>query len=209
MLTRIALPSSDALGAATDLMMASGCHIQDPSPASREYAVRCNLPDILIKTFHEEDIPWLVSEGYYDAGICGSDWLEEYYLSEPSATKLEVTSGAKVLGSLCLLSTTAESNDLGECTTLVTNYPNLARQYADRYFPASRVRTVAGAIPVYLMHHAHYGVTRVSSCSRIGVTYQVRPLFTVKLCLAIQTGSVKPDIVTILRETFLRSLAAS
>ena len=44
---------------------------------SRTYRVYLDDPNILVKMLRPQEIPILVSEGLYDVGITGNDWVAE------------------------------------------------------------------------------------------------------------------------------------
>ena len=44
---------------------------------SRTYRVFLDDPQIIVKMLRPQEIPNLVSEGLYDVGITGKDWIDE------------------------------------------------------------------------------------------------------------------------------------
>ncbi len=44
---------------------------------SRTYRVFLDDPDIMVKMLRPQEIPTLVSDGLYDVGITGNDWVGE------------------------------------------------------------------------------------------------------------------------------------
>jgi ATP phosphoribosyltransferase len=56
---------------------------------SRTYRVFLDDPDINVKMLRPQEIPNLVSEGLYDVGITGKDWIEETKANVESILDLE------------------------------------------------------------------------------------------------------------------------
>jgi ATP phosphoribosyltransferase len=94
-------------------------------PKSRKF------PDVLIRVFHEKDIPVQIAMGNYDLGICCLDWIEELLSKYPSSDLIKVRDLLYGEGSLYA----AESplnRDGNSITRIVSEYPNLAEAFALR-----------------------------------------------------------------------------
>ena len=59
------------------------------SRKSRTYRVFLDDPQIFVKMLRPQEIPTLVSEGLYDVGITGNDWVGETKSSAQSILDLE------------------------------------------------------------------------------------------------------------------------
>jgi ATP phosphoribosyltransferase len=96
-------------------------------PASQKF------PDLLIRVFHEKDIPIQIALGNYDLGICGLDWVEELLVKYPSSNLIKVKDLAYGEGALYMASSTAPEGlkkNNGFPVRIATEYPNLAEAYA-------------------------------------------------------------------------------
>jgi len=101
-------------------------------PKSRRF------PDLVVKVFHEKDIPVQVAVGNYELGICGLDWVEELLVKYPSSALVKV----KDLGygwSTLYMATASQSVATVEqlksssgIIRIVSEYPNLAESFALR-----------------------------------------------------------------------------
>jgi ATP phosphoribosyltransferase len=96
-------------------------------PASQKF------PDLLIRVFHEKDIPIQIAMGNYDLGICGLDWIEELLVKYPSSDLIKVKDLAYGDGSLYMAAATPPegfTKNNGFLVRIATEYPNLAEAYA-------------------------------------------------------------------------------
>jgi ATP phosphoribosyltransferase len=91
------------------------------------------FPDLLIRVFHEKDIPIQIAMGNYDLGICGLDWIEELLSKYPSSDIIKVKDLSYGEGALYMASA-ARPEELkknnGFLVRIATEYPNLAESYA-------------------------------------------------------------------------------
>jgi ATP phosphoribosyltransferase len=90
------------------------------------------FPDLLIRVFHEKDIPIQIAMGNYDLGICGLDWIEELLVKYPSSNVIKVKD---LLYGQNSLYTAAASKSLdlrqnGTPLRIASEYPNLAEAFA-------------------------------------------------------------------------------
>jgi ATP phosphoribosyltransferase len=89
------------------------------------------FPELLIRVFHEKDIPIQIAMGNYDLGICGDDWIEELLVKYPSSDVVKIKDLAYGDGSLYMaaaLSLDVKQN--GTPLRIASEYPNLAEAYA-------------------------------------------------------------------------------
>jgi len=90
------------------------------------------FPEMLIRVFHEKDIPIQIAMGNYDLGICGLDWIEELLVKYPSSDIVKVKDLLYGGGSL-YMAAAALSPDFKQNGTplrIASEYPNLAEAYA-------------------------------------------------------------------------------
>lgn len=97
-------------------------------PRSEKYA------DVLIRVFHEKDIPIQIATGNYDLGICCLDWIEELMAKYPRSGLVKVRylmygDGCLYMASASSVSGNARRN---APVRIVGEYPNLAEAYALR-----------------------------------------------------------------------------
>jgi len=95
------------------------------------------FPNLMVKIFHEKDIPVQVAVGNYDLGICGLDWIEELSCRYPSSSLVKLKN--LQYGQNTLYMATSESGAIPTITELknklsntriVSEYPNLAQHFA-------------------------------------------------------------------------------
>jgi ATP phosphoribosyltransferase len=92
------------------------------------------FPDLLIRVFHEKDIPVQIAMGNYDLGICCLDWIEELLTKYPSSDLVKVKDllyGDGVLY-MAAASPLAELLQNLSPVRIASEYPNLAESFALR-----------------------------------------------------------------------------
>jgi ATP phosphoribosyltransferase len=90
------------------------------------------FPDLLIRVFHEKDIPIQIAMGNYDLGICCLDWIEELLTKYPSSDVVKVKDLLYGEGTLYAASTSSPVELLrnGTLVRIASEYPNLAEAFA-------------------------------------------------------------------------------
>jgi len=90
------------------------------------------FPDLLLRIFHEKDIPIQIAMGNYDLGICCLDWIEELLAKYPSSDVVKVLDLGYGEGALYLASTLSagELRRNGRTVRIASEYPNLAESFA-------------------------------------------------------------------------------
>jgi len=90
------------------------------------------FPELLIRVFHEKDIPIQIAMGNYDMGICGLDWIEELLAKYPSSDIVKVKDLLYGEGSLYVASSSLSLafKQNGTPLRIASEYPNLAESYA-------------------------------------------------------------------------------
>jgi ATP phosphoribosyltransferase len=90
------------------------------------------FPDLLMRVFHEKDIPIQIAMGNYDLGICCLDWIEELLAKYPSSDVVKVKDLLYGGGALYVASASppAELQRNGAPVRIASEYPNLAEAFA-------------------------------------------------------------------------------
>ena len=95
------------------------------------------FPNLLVKVFHEKDIPIQVAVGNYDLGICGLDWIEELLVKYPSSALVKVKNLGYGEGGLYMAvsrsggaATVEEVQSKSGIMRIASEYPNLAESFA-------------------------------------------------------------------------------
>jgi ATP phosphoribosyltransferase len=110
------------------------------------------FPELLIRVFHEKDIPIQIAMGNYDLGICCLDWVEELLVKYPSSGLLKVQDLGYGRGALYLASAVPpeEWRQNSKPIRIVSEYPNLAESFAlKRRLSRFSIFPVWGAAEVY------------------------------------------------------------
>ncbi len=110
------------------------------------------FPELLIRVFHEKDIPIQIAMGNYDLGICGLDWIEELLVKYPSSDLVKVKDLAYGEGTLYMAASSPPEGlqNNGVLVRIATEYPNLAEAYAlKKRLGRFAVFPVWGAAEVY------------------------------------------------------------
>jgi ATP phosphoribosyltransferase len=94
-------------------------------PVSRRF------PGLIIRVFHEKDIPIQIAMGNYDLGICCLDWVEELLVKYPSSGLVKVKDLGYGRGTLYMAaSSEAGLPSDGGTVRIASEYPNLAAAFA-------------------------------------------------------------------------------
>jgi ATP phosphoribosyltransferase len=110
------------------------------------------FPDILIRVFHEKDIPIQIAMGNYDLGICCLDWIEELLVKYPSSDLVKVQDLMYGGGALYIAAASLPEDlrQNGSPVRIASEYPNLAEAFALRKrMSRFSVFPVWGAAEVY------------------------------------------------------------
>jgi ATP phosphoribosyltransferase len=92
------------------------------------------FPEVLIRVFHEKDIPIQIATGNYDLGICCLDWIEELMAKYPRSGLVKVKDLMYGDGCLYMASASSVSGNTrrNAPVRIAGEYPNLAESYALR-----------------------------------------------------------------------------
>ncbi len=140
MLIKIALPKGRLLDATAALLQRAGWGLAGYHRKARFYHLKSKkFPAVLIKIFHEKDIPVQVAVGNYDLGICGLDWVEELLTKYPSSALAKVKNLDYGNGALYMAVSRFELVPAMESIRtrpgvirIASEYPNIAESFALR-----------------------------------------------------------------------------
>jgi len=137
---KIALPKGRLLAKTAVLLRRAGWGLDEYRETTRFYQVKSRkFPALLIKVFHEKDIPVQVAIGNYDLGICGLDWIEELLVKYPSSALVKIKSLGygddalyMVAGRPGTVPAMTQIKAMPEVIRIASEYPNLAESFALR-----------------------------------------------------------------------------
>jgi ATP phosphoribosyltransferase len=130
---KIALPKGRLLRKTAAMLQKADWRLDEYHSNMGFYRPRSlKFPDLLIRVFHEKDIPIQIAMGNYDLGICGLDWIEELLAKYPSSDIFKVKD---LLYGQNSLYTAAASKSIdfrhnGSTLRIASEYPNLAEAFA-------------------------------------------------------------------------------
>jgi ATP phosphoribosyltransferase len=150
---KLALPKGRLLRKTAALLQKAGWGIDEYHSKTGFYRPRSRqFPDVLLRVFHEKDIPVQIAMGNYDLGICCLDWIEELLVKYPGSGILRVQDLAYGEGALYMASvyTPEELKRNGTPVRIASEYPNLAESFAlKKRLGRFSVFPVWGAAEVY------------------------------------------------------------
>ncbi|MFQ6122332.1 MAG: ATP phosphoribosyltransferase [Dehalococcoidales bacterium] len=137
---KVALPKGRLLDKTAALLQRAGWRLSGYHDKARFYHLKSQkFPTLLIKVFHEKDIPVQVAVGNYDLGICGLDWIEELLVKYPSSALVKVRNLGYGGGTLYMVAsrsgavlTMAQIKAKPGVIRIASEYPNLAESFALR-----------------------------------------------------------------------------
>ncbi len=130
---KIALPKGRLLRKTAALLQKADWRLDEYQSSMGFYRPKsARFPDLLVRVFHEKDIPIQIAMGNYDLGICGLDWIEELLVKYPSSDVIKVKDLTYGQSSL-YMAVASKSVDLrqnGSPLRIASEYPNLAEAFA-------------------------------------------------------------------------------
>ncbi len=173
---KLALPKGRLQAETAALLDNAGWGLSDYHPGSRSYHLRAErFPDLLIKVFHEKDIPVQVAIGNYDLGICGLDWTQELLTRYLSSAVVKVRALGYGQSLLYMAAASRSAATAGRIparqgsTRIVTEYPNLAESFAVSHrLRRFRIFPVWGAAEVYPPESADLALVSVKTEEELG-----------------------------------------
>jgi ATP phosphoribosyltransferase len=130
---KIALPKGRLLRKTAALLQKADWRLDEYQSNMGFYRPKsAKFPDLLVRIFHEKDIPIQIVMGNYDLGICGLDWIEELLAKYPFSDIVKVKD---LQYGQCSLFTAVADKSLslrqnGTPLRIASEYPNLAEAFA-------------------------------------------------------------------------------
>jgi ATP phosphoribosyltransferase len=132
---KLALPKGRLLRKTAALLQKAGWCLDEYHSEMGFYRPHSEkYPDVLIRAFHEKDIPIQIALGNYDIGICCLDWIEEMTVKYPASGLVKVRALGYGQGSLYIASASPleKIKSDGSLVRIASEYPNLAESFALR-----------------------------------------------------------------------------
>ena len=131
------MPKGRLLAETAVLLRSAGWELSGYHEGARSYHLKSRrFPNLLVKVFHEKDIPIQAAVGNYDLGICGLDWVEELLVKYPSSALVKVRSLGYGDGALYMVASRPEAPSALEklqarpgIIRIASEYPNLAESF--------------------------------------------------------------------------------
>ncbi|MEV0277874.1 ATP phosphoribosyltransferase [Streptomyces sp. NPDC050610] len=131
----LALPTGSLEEPTLELFRAAGLAVRKSSP--RAYRANIDYPGVERVVFYKpREIPLIVSDGTFDFGVTGADWIEE------TGAKVEVVhtfgyskttdTGWRVVLAVPADHPARSERDLGHGARIATEYPNIAQDHFER-----------------------------------------------------------------------------
>ena len=153
MAIKIALPKGRLLRKTAAMFQKAGWGLDEYHSEMGFYRpVSQKFPDVLLRVFHEKDIPIQIAMGNYDLGICCLDWIEELLVKYPSSDVVKIKDLLYGDGMLYAASASAslEIPRNGALVRIASEYPNLAEAFAlKKRLSRFSIFPVWGAAEVY------------------------------------------------------------
>jgi len=135
---KIALPKGRLLRKTADLLQGANWRLDEYHAKAGFYHPKSErFSNLLIKVFHEKDIPIQVAVGNYDLGICGLDWVEELLAKYPSSALVKIKSLGYGGGTLYMAASSSQAisgvtqlRPKSGIMRIASEYPNLAESFA-------------------------------------------------------------------------------
>ncbi|MHB8104791.1 MAG: ATP phosphoribosyltransferase [Dehalococcoidales bacterium] len=176
---KIALPKGRLLRKTAALLQKADWRLDEYHSSMGFYRPKsAKFPDLLVRVFHEKDIPIQIAMGNYDLGICGLDWIEELLVKYPSSDVIKVKDLLYGQNSLYMASA-VKSPDLrqnGSPLRIASEYPNLAEAFAlKNRLSRFSIFPVWGAAEAYPPENANLALLAVGGAAEI-TGYGLSPL---------------------------------
>ena len=169
MAIKLALPKGRLLRKTAAILQKAEWDLDEYHSKTGFYRPRSpKFPELLVRVFHEKDIPIQIAMGNYDLGICCLDWIEELLVKYPSSDVVKVKDLSYGEGALYMASTSS-SEDLfrnGSPVRIASEYPNLAESFAlKKRLSRFSIFPVWGAAEVYQPENADMVLLAARSAS--------------------------------------------
>ena len=199
-LISLCLPKGDMLAPTAQLLKTLRFPVRDYHAKNRTYRPEVAGLPVRAKIMAEKDVALQVAVGNYDIGCCGLDWIREHTVKHRSGdlhVLRHLNRGRKVLyvcsGAVGGTSTIEELRRLPGFITLVSEYPNLAENFAVRNrLGRFKVFSAWGSVEGYPPEHADLvllAAAEASELSELGLRPVSRELDS-ELCLVVNRRSL-------------------
>jgi ATP phosphoribosyltransferase len=166
---KLALPKGRLLRPTAAMFQKAGWGLDEYHARTGFYRPRSQqFPDVLLRVFHEKDIPIQIAMGNYDLGICCLDWIEELLAKYPSSDVVKVQDLSYGMGALYVASVLSprEMQRNGAPVRIACEYPNLAESFAlEQRLNRFSIFPVWGAAEVYPPENADMVLLAARSAS--------------------------------------------
>jgi ATP phosphoribosyltransferase len=210
----LSLPKGDALPYLSEQLQRIQFPIDGYRSDNRTYRpnVQQQLP-VRAKIMAEKDVALQVAAGNYDIGFCGKDWIEEYTVRF-SASSLQILfpigpSSQSVFvccGSSGNINQLSDLNNICEFIEIVSEYPNLAENFAIRQrLKHFKIFSAWGSAEAYPPEHAHLAILKTNdeNMLRKNQLIALQKLFDVNLCLVVNSHAYQSkDLTPVLKYLF-------
>jgi ATP phosphoribosyltransferase len=168
---KLALPKGRLLRKTAAMLQKAGWGLDEYHSRTGFYRPHSQkFPDILLRVFHEKDIPIQIAMRNYDLGICCLDWIEELLVKYPSSDVIKVRDlgyGESALYMASVLSA-PELRRNGSPVRIASEYPNLAESFAlQKRMGRFSIFPVWGAAEVYPPENADMVLLAARSSSEL------------------------------------------
>jgi ATP phosphoribosyltransferase len=130
---KLALPKGRLLRRTATMLQKAGWGIDEYHSQTGFYRPKSRkFPEVLLRVFHEKDIPVQIAMGNYDLGICCLDWIEELLVKYPGSDIVRVQDlgyGMATLYAAAVLPPEKLFKN-GLPLRIASEYPNLAESFA-------------------------------------------------------------------------------
>jgi ATP phosphoribosyltransferase len=168
---KIALPKGRLLRKTAALLQRAEWGLDEYHSRTGFYRPRSQrFPDLLIRIFHEKDIPIQIAMGNYDLGICCLDWIEELLVKYPSSDIVKVRELSYGEGALYMAASgRGQTGNQDGITRIASEYPNLAESFAlKKRMSRFSIFPVWGAAEVYPPENADMALLPVKTGAELG-----------------------------------------
>jgi ATP phosphoribosyltransferase len=168
---KLALPKGRLLRKTAAMLQKAGWGIDEYHSRTGFYRPRSRkFPDLLLRVFHEKDIPVQIAMGNYDLGICCLDWIEELLVKYPGSDIIRVQDLSYGQGTLYAASASPpeELMQNGSLQRIASEYPNLAESFAlKKRLSRFSIFPVWGAAEVYPPENADMVLLAAASSTEL------------------------------------------
>jgi ATP phosphoribosyltransferase len=175
---KIALPKGRLLRKTAALLQKADWRLDEYHSSMGFYRPKSvRFPEVLIRVFHEKDIPIQIAMGNYDLGVCGLDWVEELLVKYPSSDVVKVKDLMYGESSLYVAGTSfpPDLRQNGAPLRIASEYPNLAEAFAlKQRMSRFSVFPVWGAAEAYPPENADMALLSAGSAADIA-GYGIQP----------------------------------